>query len=112
MSEATYTPGPWSQEHRIGHDGFYNTEVFDAAGETIATLAWYPKPTVDGVTGTYREGNARLIAAAPDLLAELERTARLLMAAAFVITHDESRAHAIKTVDSARALIAKVSEAA
>ena len=72
MSEATYTPGPWSQAHRIGHDGFYNTEVFDAAGETIATLEWYPKPTVNGVTGTYREGNARLIAAAPDLLEALK----------------------------------------
>lgn len=46
----------------------YQTQVFCARGETIASLAWYPKPTVNGVTETYREGNARLMAAAPDLL--------------------------------------------
>jgi hypothetical protein len=46
----------------------FSTEVFCANGHTIASLAWYPMPMVDGVTKTYREGNARLMAAAPDLL--------------------------------------------
>jgi hypothetical protein len=69
---APHTPGPWSSEHRKKHNGMWDTEVFCAKGDTIATIAWYPMPTVDGVTGTYREGNARLIAAAPDLLRELQ----------------------------------------
>lgn len=65
------TPGIWSFAHREGDAGMFNTEVFCADGHTIATMAWYPMPTVDGVTGTYREGNARLCAAAPDLLLAL-----------------------------------------
>ena len=50
----------------------YRTQVYCAKGQVIADLMWYPMPTVNGVTGTYREGNARLIAAAPDLLAALK----------------------------------------
>jgi hypothetical protein len=47
----------------------YSTEVYDAAGETIATVAWYPVKTKSGSIVTAREANASLIAAAPDLLA-------------------------------------------
>lgn len=66
--EAQYTPGPWSFAHRRNADGMYSTQVFCEVGETIATLSWYPMPTTpEGVTGTYREGNARLIAAAPSM---------------------------------------------
>lgn len=65
--EAGPTPGAWSQEHRMGFEGFWNTEVFEAAGMAIATLNWLPRPTVDGVTGTYREANAQWIAAANPL---------------------------------------------
>jgi hypothetical protein len=72
------TPGPWLQAHRRDHDGWFNTEVFDAFGEAIARLTWYPKQMGNGVTATYRETNARLIAACnPEtmraLLAELDR---------------------------------------
>ncbi len=59
--EAGPTPGPWSQAHRIGHEGFYNTEVFDAARETIATLAWHAIP-VEGGVRTDRGENAAYIA--------------------------------------------------
>lgn len=74
MTDVTHTPGPWSQSHRETRDGMYSTEVYCADGETIAKCAWYPRPAdpATGAIGTYREANARLIAAAPDLLAECE----------------------------------------
>lgn len=77
-----HTPGPWAQAHRIcDEDGNYSTQVFSAeTGETIATLTWAKMPSekvvIDGKpkikTGTYREGNAKLIAAAPEMLEVLQ----------------------------------------
>jgi hypothetical protein len=64
----THTPGPWAQSHRKGPDDMYRTQVYDAAGETIANIAWYPVHTSQTTTSTNREANARLIAAAPELL--------------------------------------------
>lgn len=76
--ELKYTPGPWLQSHRKngnmnnGHE-MYSTQVYTPDGETIATIHWYPKPKNEsGVIGTYREANAHLIAAAPDLYRALE----------------------------------------
>jgi len=77
--EQKFTPGKWYQSHRQipnDADGMYSTQVYTEDGETIATLDWYPMPQieeiVDGkkryVTGTYRDGYARLISAAPELL--------------------------------------------
>ena len=68
-----HTPGPWKQAHRQGADGMYRTEVFSEEHGGIATCDWTPKHCGNGVTGTYREGNAALIAAAPDLLAVVEK---------------------------------------
>jgi hypothetical protein len=74
MTATKYTPGPWAQSHRRGEDGMYQTQVYCAKGETIATVAWYPMPAdADGSVGTYREGNARLIAASPALLEALRK---------------------------------------
>lgn len=80
------TPGPWSQDHRRGKDGGYRTQVFDASGGEIATLAWHPKPAryEDGrkIISTDRAENAELIVAMhealPALLHQLaERDAKL-----------------------------------
>lgn len=69
----THTPGPWFQSHlQDKTDGMYYTRVYDHK-EHIATLHWYPIDLGDGVTGTRREANAKLIAAAPELLATLEK---------------------------------------
>lgn len=68
MSEGKHTPGPWKQSHRKQPNGDYITQVYCAGGETIANVAWYPVELGDGITGTSRGANARLIAAAPDLL--------------------------------------------
>lgn len=61
------TPGPWQQAHRkvydaIHNEEWYRTEVFTSDGEPIAELAWYPKDEGNGVTGTYREDNAKYLA--------------------------------------------------
>lgn len=74
--ETKFTPGTWEQSHREKRNGMYSTEVYDTeTKETIATIAWYAMPPqrelVDGeykmVTHTYREANANLISAAPDM---------------------------------------------
>ena len=66
-----HTPGPWLHAHREGTDGSYRTEVFSEQFGGIATCDWTPEQLGNGVTGTYREANARLIAAAPKLLSSL-----------------------------------------
>lgn len=63
-----HTPGPWFQSHiQDKTDGMYYTRVYDHK-DIIATLHWYPIELAPGVTGTRREANAKLIAAAPELL--------------------------------------------
>lgn len=63
------TKGKWSQSHRVCDDkGNYATQVYCNKGKEIATLHWYPNKEVQGVVSTYREANAKLIAAALDLL--------------------------------------------
>ena len=72
---AKATPGPWSQDHRRGKDGGYRTQVFDASGSEIATLAWHPKPArhEDGrkIISTDRAENAELIVAMHEALPTL-----------------------------------------
>jgi hypothetical protein len=70
MSETKFTPGPWSQAHRETRTSWgYSTEVFTPRNdEVVATVAWYPRDADEGgAIGTYREANAHLIAAAPEL---------------------------------------------
>lgn len=106
-----HTPGPWEQSHRRSdRDGMYRTEVYTPDNGTgdgvIATLAWYPKPIDDkGTIGTYRAANARLIAAAPDLLEALEMlTAGDIDVSGTAIIYDADPA---SLLSSARAAIAK-----
>lgn len=61
------TPGEWRTEYRKTARG-YAQEVFDAAGDTIATLAWHAVPLNDTTTATDREPNAHLIAAAVNFI--------------------------------------------
>jgi hypothetical protein len=69
-----HTPGPWAQSHRaIPNDpnGMWSTQIYDTNGKTIADVAWYAVQE-GNVISTSREANARLIAAAPDLLREVQ----------------------------------------
>ena len=79
-----FTQGKWCQSHRPipnDEDGMYATQIYTEDGETIATLHWYPKPKeniiVDGKsmisTGTYRDGNARLMVESPEMYNLLSR---------------------------------------
>ena len=76
VSDVPPTPGPWFYAHRECADGFWRTQVFDLGGDAIATFDWYPFEKGDGVIATSRDANARLCAAAPDLLAALRESER------------------------------------
>lgn len=69
MTDSKHTPGPWyfDPEHRPHH---YGCNVGAETGECIATVA----PGENGDSETI--ANARLIAAAPDLLAACEEFVR------------------------------------
>jgi hypothetical protein len=82
-----WTPGPWSQSHRMRQDGTYFTEVYDAKGATIATLAWHVEDPLAETLTTDRAENARLIASAPDLYAALEQI--VLLADGRAVTANE-----------------------
>ncbi len=56
------TPGPWKSKHRAGNDAMYRTEIYSDTHGGIATCDWTPKNLGNGVTETYREANAQLIA--------------------------------------------------
>ena len=63
-----HTPGPWMHE-RI-HDAIpYDWRVLAATGERVAEVADWVAPRAESEEG---EANARLIAAAPELLVALE----------------------------------------
>lgn len=119
---ATHTPGPWTA--RQDCRSYRNRGVFsggnpDQSGNQnawaiygharIATLteseAWLPQTQI--------EANARLIAAAPDLLAALVATADALdstrpyLAARDAVAFDAIHKEVRQAVDSARAAIAK-----
>ena len=74
MKEGKFTKGEWTQSHRRKDNGFYSTEVYtkENPSEVICTIQWYPNREVKGITSTYREPNAKLIAAAPLLLEALQ----------------------------------------
>ncbi len=98
------TPGPWEQSHREGDDEMYRTQVYTADGETIASLAWYPKDMGGGRIGTYREANAAFMAAAnpatiKTLIAEL-RDARSTV-------EELLYAHTDKSIAMGRAFLAR-----
>jgi len=105
---SAHTPGPWLHDHREGDNGYFNTEVFspnDSWG-VIATLAWVPQPLGNGVTGTYREANARLIAAAPDLLSALQGLDEAYCRAGLPLSRSERHEDRTRLI-AARAAIAK-----
>jgi hypothetical protein len=70
------TPGPWEAAHRKCVDAMYRTEVYSEQHGVIATVHWTPKECGNGVTETYRQANAALIAALRNAAEELVRDAR------------------------------------
>lgn len=60
MTQGKHTPTPWHEAYRKRDDGMYSWDVYDSAGETIATMSWHPVP-MDGGVYTDREANAEFI---------------------------------------------------
>lgn len=68
---AAFTPGPWSTKpKRFSPDGLGNQGVNDANGNCIATVLIHASAQAEGPR---RLADARLIAAAPDLLEALQK---------------------------------------
>jgi hypothetical protein len=67
MSNAKHTPGPWNQAP-------YSPTDVVANGDTMVAMA---REGLNGIERDKAIANARLIAAAPDLLDALERIAEL-----------------------------------
>lgn len=86
-----YTQEPWLQSHRLkpGDGGMYDTEVYDAAGKTIAVCAWYQVPHVGGI-GTSRGENARRIVACVNACAGIS-TEDLEESAMSILQHMEDQ---------------------
>lgn len=74
MSEAKHTPGPWTDEDNM-HNGIDIKVSQGADGGTLATV-WNAQDATE--PGPEELANARLIAAAPDLLAALQSIAILM----------------------------------
>lgn len=57
------TPGPWThQTHKLGNPAFYNVEL------VVSEVREHPTPVCEMIQSTEAWANARLCAAAPDLL--------------------------------------------
>lgn len=67
MAQATHTPGPWLV---VGN--MIETDRRDEIAEIVRYGAWFGGNTPYGLKNPIGDANARLIAAAPDLLAALE----------------------------------------
>lgn len=89
-----HTPGPW----RIGHQDHTQTKIFGAHRTEASHIASTPFGTIEDAS------NARLIAAAPELLAALEA----VIAESRRVIHPDSADNRLYSIDViARAAIAK-----
>ena len=64
--ETKHTPGPWNS--RIKSERTWNVGVYDAQGNEVAHVS-----VKSALTAHRRDADARLIAAAPDLLSALQQ---------------------------------------
>ena len=69
--EKKFAKGPWYQTHSKDSDGMHTTKVYNHE-HVIARFEWFPVKVSETVITTNREANAKLCAAAPDLLEALE----------------------------------------
>lgn len=80
MSITTHTPGPWEAYHSSGA-GWNVRKQHERPGYTglapVCSMAWWQFDIPGIIDDKISEANARLIAAAPDLLAYLETVREL-----------------------------------
>ena len=72
---AQHTPGPWLS--RLKSDKTWHVGIYTASGDEVAHIA-----VKSALTGPRRDADARLIAAAPNMLSALRRAAVALAFAA------------------------------
>ena len=98
MSESKHTPGPWTVDWSDDGPLIYTGDLL------IASVSGSTEHVeVQGLDGETTEANAWLIAAAPDLLAALERILARVETLNLFAEHGEDA----KVVEQARAAIAK-----
>jgi len=110
--ETKHTPGPWAAEFVIPQhsaDGYWQIQASQKPDGALVVADVAECPEIDE--------NARLIAAAPDLLAALDETAdalaefgKLVQDGAFDAAEDWADANVVLIVDRARAAIAKAGQ--
>lgn len=101
MSENKHTDGPWAIEH-------FNAPIADTGDYDCVTRVIGPakEAVVEFFNGNDTdEANARLIAAAPELLEKLDQLT--LVVGLTAIKHELQRAALQQAVDEARAIVAK-----
>lgn len=77
MSESKHTPGPWKTKISGGERDVFS--VKDIHGHVLARVSGY---AISAITPEQRRANARLIAAAPDLLEALKKVVAMCDAGA------------------------------
>lgn len=117
MTHSQHTPGPWKVEEPllrgmtasiVHHDS--DTGKMSAAHYIVAHI-----DDVDGFAGS-SQANARLIASAPDLAAEIERLKGAngelmeMLKTAIVAFDADDQTLAVNLMDSARALLTRLEE--
>ena len=104
MSEAKHTPGPWEFGPNHSSTGLAGQLVVRPAGE-FPHGEWVAD--VGSMYDDHREANARLIAAAPDLLKALEKIIEMNRQWALDQYGDATKAENMDCVRVARAAITK-----
>jgi hypothetical protein len=83
MAEAKHTPGPWSVEDVTSgydHDICLGYKVPNAGHPTLLATVFFDQDNDGPISASQANANARLIAAAPSLLAACKESIRLLTA--------------------------------
>lgn len=101
MAETGHTPGPWKQAHVVSA---YETKRRVIVAAEDSQYAGCPVGEVYGTTDEDCKANARLIAAAPDLLHELREV--------LAWAREENAPLRQQEIDSIEAAIAKATGAA
>jgi hypothetical protein len=86
MSEANHTPGPFKVESTI-NDEYWAIRADDGSAEPIIALVKKVGTTDGEIYQDEAEANARMLAAAPDMLAELRQCCVEIEEAANVFDH-------------------------
>lgn len=85
---AKHTPGPWSADPPDRHEPYWIVHAAAGVGGVIAEVCSCPRPEAERDPSEV-EANARLMAAAPAMLASLEETeARIAFLARRAAWHD------------------------